>query len=39
MSEGCCATGFDVREGSCFQSSEKRQWRVAENFLTISYIS
>ena len=24
MSEDCCAIGCDVREGSCFQSSEKR---------------
>ena len=37
MSEDCCATGCDVREGSCFQSSEKRQWRVAENFLRNMY--
>ena len=36
MSEDCCATGCDVREGSCFQSSEKRpQWPVANNFLRI----
>ena len=25
MSEDCCTTGCDVREGSCFQSSEKRE--------------
>ena len=31
MSEDCCATDCDVREGSCFQSSEKWQWRVADN--------
>ena len=29
-------TGCDVRRGSCFQSSEKRQWCVAENFLRIT---
>ena len=31
MSEDCCATDCDVREGSCFQSSEKWQWSVADN--------
>ena len=35
MFEDCCATGCDVREGSCFQSSEKRQWRVAEKFFLV----
>ena len=37
ISEDCCATSCDVREGSCFESSEKRQWRVAENFLRMFY--
>ena len=36
MSEGCCTTSCDIREGSSFQSSEKQQWCVAENFLRIS---
>ena len=35
MSKDCCTTGCDIREGSCFQSSEKR---VAENFLRITKI-
>ena len=25
-SKDCCVTSCDIREGSCFQSSEKRQW-------------
>ena len=37
MSEDCCTTGCDVRKGSCFQCSDKRQWHVAENFLRFFY--